>query len=114
MRPPRRAAGALARAPGARAGRAGRACQRRQPHRPPCARRWRKGLLINVASVSFPVDGLTLAAFSILTWAGSWSVVQHRVLFDVDDEAATWAAHSEYATALFPPPGWLHGWRGGA
>lgn len=74
----------------------------------PFVRRWREGVLVNVASVSFPVDGALLASFSVLTWDGAWSVEQHRVPFDVADEAAAWAAHPECATRLYPPAGWPH------
>lgn len=52
-------------------------------------REWDEGMLVNVASVSLPKDSQPLAAYSILTWNdGRWSVEQHRVPYDVNDERA--------------------------
>jgi predicted phosphodiesterase len=55
-------------------------------------REWDEGTLLNVASVSLPKDGKPLAAYSILTWDdGRWSIEQHRVPYDVDNERAALA-----------------------
>jgi hypothetical protein len=41
------------------------------------------GLLINVASVGLPLDGLPLAAYTLLTASKSgWTVEQRRVPYD--------------------------------
>lgn len=44
-------------------------------------------LLVNVASVGLPIDGLPLAAYTILTASGDgWAIEQRRVPFDASEE----------------------------
>src|SRR5262249_10651468 len=51
------------------------------------------GLLINVASVGLPLDGLPLAAYTVLSVAdGGWVVEQRRVPYDPAREAAAAAS----------------------
>ena len=55
-------------------------------------RQWDEATLVNVASVSLPKDGQPLAAYSILSWDGDWSIEQYRVPYDTAEEEAAHAA----------------------
>ena len=59
----------------------------------PSVRPWRGMRIVNVASVSLPKDERPLAAYTILEWAGEWSVTQHRVPYDPAAEDAAWAPY---------------------
>lgn len=51
------------------------------------------GLLVNAASVGMPLDGLPLAAYSVLTARpAGWTVEQRRVPYDAREEAIAGAA----------------------
>lgn len=68
----------------------------------PCVREWGRMTLVNVASISLPMDGEPSAGYTILDWDGTWHVAQYRVLYDTDAEAAAMAA----ATIPKSVPGW--------
>lgn len=67
-----------------------------------CVREWGGMTLVNVASVSLPVDGRPCAGYTILDWDGAWHVAQYRVPFDADADANAVAA-SGMPTSV---PGW--------
>jgi hypothetical protein len=51
------------------------------------------GLLLDVASVGLPHDGLPLAAYTVLTATpDGWAVEQRRVPYDIDEESQAGAA----------------------
>jgi len=50
-------------------------------------REWQGTTLVNVASVSLPVDEQPLAGYTLLNWNGTaWHVTQYRVPYDQDDQ----------------------------
>jgi predicted phosphodiesterase len=65
----------------------------------PSIREWGSLQLVNVASVSRPMDDDWRAKYAIFTWDGNgWQVEQRRVEYDVDAEIAAYEAAQ--------PPGW--------
>lgn len=67
-----------------------------------CVREWNGMTLVNVASVSLPVDGEPRAGYTILDWDGVWHIAQYRVPYDAAAEASMMAS----ATIPKSAPGW--------
>lgn len=55
-------------------------------------RQWGETTMVNVASVSIPVDRQALAGYTILDWDGAWCVAQYRVPYDPAAEDRAFAA----------------------
>jgi predicted phosphodiesterase len=52
----------------------------------PSIRKWRHLTLVNISSVSLPIDGDVRAKYGLLTWDNGWTIEHRRVEYDIDQE----------------------------
>ncbi len=52
----------------------------------PSIRHWNRMTLVNISSVSLPLDGDQRAKYGLLTWDGGWDIVHQYVEYDVEKE----------------------------
>lgn len=64
----------------------------------PFVRQWKEHTLVNISSVSLPLDGDQRAKYGLFTWDGEWKIEHHYVAYDVDKEID--------CLKLIQPPNW--------
>jgi hypothetical protein len=52
---------------------------------------WGDTTIVNVASVSIPIDNQPLAGYTILDWDGAWRIAQYRIPYDMEAETRAFA-----------------------
>ncbi len=64
----------------------------------PSIRHWNDLTLVNISSVSLPLDGDHRAKYGLFTWDNAWTIEHQYVSYDIDEEIA--------ALKKYRPVGW--------